>query len=271
MNKKLIFVDIDGTLLDFNSQLPDLAVKAISMARANGHKVYISTGRCKPEIYDYVLNVGFDGIVGASGAYIETEGRIIGSRCIDKSELKTVIDYMKANDVEFSLEGEKGVYNTPNYINKMIEASGKDFGEDAIKKLSAVMKITDDYDRDDINKFCIIMPEGSDTKAITDYLGKYFEYDGSSISTKTARFGELTQKGITKAFGAKTLMEYYGVDLEDTIAFGDSSNDRSILEFCGVGVAMGNASDSIKELSDYVTDAVDKDGLYNGFRHFGLI
>jgi hydroxymethylpyrimidine pyrophosphatase-like HAD family hydrolase len=66
-------------------------------------------------------------------------------------------------------------------------------------------------------------------------------------------------------------MDYLHLSKEDVIAFGDGPNDFEMIEFAGTGVAMGNASDDLKELADYITDAVNEDGVYNGMRHFGLI
>ena len=55
------------------------------------------------------------------------------------------------------------------------------------------------------------------------------------------------------------------------MAFGDGENDKEMLEYAGIGVAMGNAKDSVKAVADYVTDSVDDNGIENALRHFGLI
>ena len=78
-------------------------------------------------------------------------------------------------------------------------------------------------------------------------------------------------KDITKAHAIDVLLKHLGAKKEDTFAFGDAKVDIPMLEYCGVGVAMGSGGDEIKAMADYVTDDVDKDGLYNGFVHFGLI
>ncbi len=77
MNTKYIFLDVDGTLINYNGNLPESAIEAIKAAQANGHRVLPLTGRSKAEMYDYILDVGFDGYIGGNGAYIEYEDEVI--------------------------------------------------------------------------------------------------------------------------------------------------------------------------------------------------
>jgi len=78
-------------------------------------------------------------------------------------------------------------------------------------------------------------------------------------------------KGITKANAIEHLLDHLGAKREDTIAFGDAKIDIPMLEYCAVGVAMGSGGKEIQKMADYVTDDVDKGGLYKGFEHLGLI
>ena len=74
-----------------------------------------------------------------------------------------------------------------------------------------------------------------------------------------------------KAEGLKRLCEYYGMDLSQTVAFGDSMNDFEIVSRAGIGIAMGNSVEELKAAADYVTDPIDRDGVWNACRHFGWI
>ena len=65
---KIIFIDVDGTLVDYDGNIPGSAVKAIRAARANGHRVYISTGRSKAEVYQDIWDIGLDGMIGGNGS-----------------------------------------------------------------------------------------------------------------------------------------------------------------------------------------------------------
>ena len=73
------------------------------------------------------------------------------------------------------------------------------------------------------------------------------------------------------AVGIDKIIEHYGISLHETMAFGDGGNDMAMLRHAGIGVAMGNAGDEVKEAADYVTDSVDDDGVMNALRHFDVI
>lgn len=66
-------------------------------------------------------------------------------------------------------------------------------------------------------------------------------------------------------------MEYYGLSLDEAMAFGDGGNDVPMVRDAALGVAMGNACDELKQVADYVTLSVDEDGIAVALEHFGLI
>ena len=82
---------------------------------------------------------------------------------------------------------------------------------------------------------------------------------------------DIIEKGISKAEGLKKLCAYYGLEMSDVYAFGDSYNDSEMLEEAGVGIAMGNAKEELKEIADYITSPIDQDGIWNACRHFQLV
>ena len=75
--KKILFSDIDGTLLDYENKLPASADRAIKEARKNGHRVYICTGRSEVEVYDYIWDIGIDGVIGGNGSYVKDEDTVV--------------------------------------------------------------------------------------------------------------------------------------------------------------------------------------------------
>ena len=82
---------------------------------------------------------------------------------------------------------------------------------------------------------------------------------------------EFTALGVDKGKALAMAMEKLGIKPEECIAFGDAENDISMLKFAGIGVAMGNASDNVKNQSNYVTLDNDSDGIYYALKHFGII
>ncbi len=81
-------------------------------------------------------------------------------------------------------------------------------------------------------------------------------------------FTDITAKGADKGEGIKAMAEYCGFDAQNTIAFGDGGNDASMIKAAGIGIAMGNALESLKQEADYTTTSVDDDGILNALRHF---
>ena len=75
LDKKIIFLDVDGTLCNDKGLVPESAAIAVKKARKNGHLVYLCTGRSKAEIYDFIMDIGFDGIIGAGGGLLKLKAK----------------------------------------------------------------------------------------------------------------------------------------------------------------------------------------------------
>ena len=107
---------------------------------------------------------------------------------------------------------------------------------------------------------------------VREGLGSYFAVEASSYQLIiNSRTGRVTIRGINKAYGMQRYLEYAGIAQEDTCAFGDGPNDREMLEFAGIGVAMGNAGEELKGCADFVAAPIDQDGLYRAFETLGVL
>lgn len=84
-------------------------------------------------------------------------------------------------------------------------------------------------------------------------------------------FTDITSVTADKANGIRAIAKHLGIDISETMAFGDGGNDKSMLMAAGIGVAMGNAVDDVKAHANYVTTSVDEDGIKNALMHFGVI
>ena len=139
-----------------------------------------------------------------------------------------------------------------------------------IRKAFPEMIFDGELYRDDLNKVSYIL------NSYQDFLDTKEQFPDLENNTwggagETALFGDLGVKNITKANAIGCLLDYLGADLADTIAIGDAKIDIPMLEYCNFGVAMGSGGEEIRAMADYVTDDVDKDGLYKAFVHLGLI
>ena len=91
---KIIFLDVDGTLVDYHNRIPDSAVVAIRKARENGHLVYVCTGRSRAEMQPELWEIGLDGMIGGNGSYVEHHGQVIMHQLISKEDAKAVVDWL---------------------------------------------------------------------------------------------------------------------------------------------------------------------------------
>lgn len=277
-DQKIIFIDVDGTLVDYENKLPESATKAIRQARKNGHKIYICTGRSKAEVYPYIWDIGLDGMIGGNGSYVEDNDTVVMHQLITLEQCKHIVDWLHERGLEFYLESNNGLFASENFetvgepvIQEYSKRKGKENSDKiTVKDVFPEMIYGGELYRDDLNKVSFIL------NSYQDHLDSIEEFPDLKPGTwggkgEVALFGDLGVKDITKAHAIDALLEYLGADIKDTFAFGDAKVDIPMLEYCEVGVAMNSGGDEIKEMADYVTDDVDKDGLYNAFVHFGLI
>jgi len=275
---KIIFIDVDGTLVDYENHLPASAVQAIRTAREKGHRVYICTGRSRAEVYDEIWDIGLDGMIGGNGSYVEDHGEILLHQLITADQCRHVVDWLHSRSLAFYLESNNGLFGSEDFetaarpsIREYCARKGKDgAGEMSVQDVFPEMIFGGELYRDDVNKVSFLL------KSYQDHLDSVEEFPDLEPGTwggkgETALFGDLGVKGITKANAIDVLLNHLGVSREDTIAFGDAKVDIAMLDCCQVGVAMGSGGDEIKAMADYVTGDVDADGLYQAFAHLELI
>ena len=275
---KIIFIDVDGTLVDYEGNLPDSAVTAIRKARANGHRVYISTGRSKAEVYQNIWDIGLDGMIGGNGSYVEDHGSVILHRHISYEQCVHIVDWLHGRGLEFYLESNNGLFASEHFetagepvIQEYSRRKGLGSADAmTIRKAFPDMIFGGELYRDDLNKVSYIL------NSYQDFLDAKEEFPDLENNTwggvgETALFGDLGVKNITKAYAIRRLLDYLKAGIEDTIAIGDAKIDIPMLEYCDFGVAMGSGGEEIRAMADYVTDDVDRDGLYKAFVHLGLI
>lgn len=274
MNRKYIFLDIDGTLVDQGEVIPDSAKEAITKARANGHKVFVCTGRSRCEIHDYILKAGIDGIVGSAGAYVELDGEVLYHRPMTEKMNRRLLNYFESKGMYIFLEtnedlivNDAGIRYVENYIAECKERKlpyAKAFfdlmvpllkvEEPAKLAINKLLYVTNEYDPEDIKK---------------DLQDEFTVVD--SAIALPGKSGELSEPGMHKGRGIEVVIQHFNIDVKDTIGIGDGENDMEMLRSAGMAIAMGNGKPMLKEIADYVTTDIDKDGIWNAFTYCGLI
>lgn len=277
---KIVFLDVDGTLIDYNAKLPASAAKAVDEARANGHKVYICTGCSKAEILQRNL-CDLDGMIGGNGAYVEDNNEVVMHQGLSKEDVKHIVDWCNERHLGFYLEANSGMYcndymleQGPATMIKYAQGKGADLSKAQASASSFVNSFIhlqgEDLYRDDVNKISFIL------SSYQDHLDSKVEFPHLIANTwggkgEVALFGDLGPTGITKRHAIEVLLKHLGASVEDTISFGDAKIDLSMFELCAYNVAMGNGGEEIKAAADYITTDVNDDGLYNAFKFLKLI
>lgn len=264
---KIIFLDIDGTLIDYDLNLPESAISAIQRSREKGNIIVLTTGRSKSEIDESIIDIGFDGIIGGNGVYIEYQGEILYDEAIPLSLEKQLVDYLNEQAIGFYLESKSGLFAN-RYLHTVLE---KVFDPMKIEKYFKHFTITDDLYRDDIAKISFYL----EPRSILDDMKKVFDgqcvFHSWSSSGKGHDFGEVATSGVDKAIAIQKLIAHLKIDHQHTMAFGDASNDLGMIDYVHHGVAMGNAIIELKEIANDVTEEVWNDGLYKAFEKYNLI
>ena len=275
---KILLIDIDGTLVDYENRLPASAVEAVRRARAKGHRVYLCSGRSKAENKQEIWDMGIDGYIGGNGSYVESDGTVVMHQLITADQCRRIVDWLNARGLEFYLESNNGLFASPTFkdvaVQVMAEYSrrkGREMSGDLDYRQAFPGMIWEgELYRSDLNKISYVL------HSYQDHLDARAAFPEMQHGTwggagETALFGDMGVKNVTKAHAVETLRAHLGAQKADTIAFGDAKVDIPMFEACALGVAMGSGGEEIKTAADYVTTDVDKDGLYNAFVHLGLI
>lgn len=274
--KKIIFLDVDGTLMDYENHLPASAVEAVRRARENGHRVYICTGRSKAEVYPELWDIGLDGMIGGNGCYVEDHGQAILHRTVSPEQCRRVVDWLHGRGLAFYLECNSGLYASEDFeeaardsIRRYAKSKGAN-GPLTVRSVFPDMIFGGELYRDDLNKVSFVLSD------YQDYLDAKAAFPDLKAGTwggkgEEALFGDLGVKDIDKAVAVEALVRHLHAGMEDTIAFGDAKVDIPMLECCAFGVAMGSGGPEIKAMADYVTGDVEADGLYQAFEALGLL
>ncbi|MCR6107242.1 Cof-type HAD-IIB family hydrolase [Salipaludibacillus agaradhaerens] len=276
---KVIFIDVDGTLVNEHGVIPESAKVAIKKARENGHLVFICTGRSKAELFPDILNIGFSGIIGAAGGYIEIGEEVLLHERVQQEDVKHAVHFFNTHGIDFYLESNGGLFASNNckkkirfIIEKLLHEhpEAREDVEKGIQPFHDSLIENGDLMRDDINKISFL---GSSVpiERIQQEFEDVFTVIPSTVPAFGSNSGELSLAGIHKATAIEKLIKHLKIKKKDTFAYGDGLNDLEMIEFVQYGIAMGNAKEALKVVADDVTDTPDNDGIYNSFQKYGLI
>ena len=274
MKQKLIFLDIDGTLTAPGSNVPpQSAIDAVHAAQAAGHKVFLCTGR-NPAMLSPLLAYGFDGVVASGGGYVVCGDELLYDCPMTEQQRLLAMDLLGRNGIYRTIEAKDASFCDEGMADFLGSVSG---GNSELvrwrKALESELDIRPmaQYDGRPIYKIVFMCAEAEQLRPAIEALEHEFYFLIQDMAAANCINGELINRKFDKGSGIRLVARALGVDLADTVGFGDSMNDLEMIQTVGIGVCMANGSPALKKHSAVICPAVEEDGLAQGFRQLGLI
>ncbi|OUJ70278.1 Cof-type HAD-IIB family hydrolase [Hymenobacter crusticola] len=256
---KAVFFDLDGTLVSFQTHaVPHSAEQAIKRLQEQGIKVLAATGRSLDALGP-VRYLNFDGFITYNGGCCVTaDGHVLQRHALDPEDVQRLLAYTAHQPFPYVLMYEDRV---------------------AVNQTTPEMEAM--YTRLNLPVPPVVAREKTDITQVLQanvFLGPEAELAfmqqvmPHSVATRwTPLFADVNPQGISKRVGVDVFCQHFGLEVSETMSFGDGGNDVTMLQYTGLSVAMGNAAQPVQDSADYVTAEADQDGIAQALRHFGLL
>lgn len=270
--KRLVFLDLDGTVINHQQTIPDSAREACKQAVENGHTLWMCTGRCLPEIYPWLWDIGFHGFIGANGAHGMLDGVDVFDHRFPTELIQELDAYFREHRITRVWQAPDAMYPSKTYMDDFF-AHDDDVAQDWAAYLEQVSPFFRTEDPTSASKAMFTIPDDSDLEIedVARHFGDALNIIPASVDTGVGKTGELMQAGYTKGTGLQEVAEKLGFPIEHTVSVGDALNDLELVQSAGLGIAMGNAVPEVKAAADWVTTSINEDGLANALKYAGLI
>lgn len=261
-NTSALFFDIDGTLVSFKThEIPQSTVRAIAQAKANGVGVYISTGRPLQIITNLKsIEPYIDGYITTNGALCFVGSRVVCCNPIPKADVDALIADADKCNYAVLVVGKSGVrlYNPKPVFDEVFV---RDLN---VTNIDPSLPAADILGSEEILQLTPFFSAEHEAELMP-------RLSGCVSGRWHPAFTDITSRQADKGKGLEAMARFLGIDISQTMAFGDGGNDVAILRRAGIGVAMGNGGEPAKSAADYVTTSVDDNGVWNALKHFRVI
>lgn len=268
MSKKVLVLDIDGTLTNSKKEITAATKEAIQNIMRKGHKVILASGRPTPGMRRYEKELELEKYGGYLLSYNGAKvidcrsGEIVYQRLLPLTMIPGLFGFAKDNGcglITYLGETVISAFTPDEYVALEARINGL-----PIQTVDNFKEFVDF----DINK-CLMTAPPEDALDYELHLRERYK-EISSIYRSEPFFIEIMPKNVDKATALDHMLEIIGMKQEDTICCGDGFNDISMIKYAGVGVAMGNAQQPVKDIADYITSTNDEDGLVEVIKRFIL-
>ncbi|MGM8366226.1 Cof-type HAD-IIB family hydrolase [Virgibacillus sp. W0181] len=257
MGKQIVFFDIDGTIYDEDKQIPLSTEKAIKTLQGNGIYVVIATGRPTFMFEGLRKRLGIDSYISYTGQQVVFEGETLYEKPLCKHGFEKLYKESVAGNYPMILmsdmEMKATVAEAPLVINTL----------DRLKYRYPEVDL-DFYNRQRIFQALLFSEGGNVERWQENHDAFHFIHWGNGTL-------DVLPKGGSKAIGMRKILDATGINRQNSIAFGDGMNDLEMIQKAGIGVAMGNSVDQLKQIADHTTSNVELDGISVALKKYGLI
>ncbi len=259
---KLVATDIDGTIFIPEKEFTQGVKNCISRLNTAGIKVVLVTGRMNAAAARIAKDLGLDTpVVSYQGGLVVENGKTLYERYLTEDQTARILDWAKEENIHINLYNDDILYSevedyeVQRYCNNL-------HTEHTVKKFCEIKK-------DKINKLLAI--DYSNPDRITRYEKELQGiFPDLYIVKSTPYFLEFSNPEASKKCAVEFLQHYWGLKKDEILTIGDQNNDIALLQAGGIKVAMGNATDELKEIADYITDSVYEDGFVRAMEKFCL-
>ena len=273
MDYKLICIDMDGTLLNDKKTISERNIKAIRLAHDRGVRIAVCTGRIftSADYFSDLLGVKSP-VIAANGAHIREKDRdeIVYKASIGIEKCNKLLSVFRQYDIYPHFYTNEMIF-TENieYSSHFYEETNKTLSKDKQIKVVLVKDWDEVFEKYEAEIFKGI---GVDADIEKIRKAKISLRDMNEFEVVSSHFDnfEVTAKGVSKGNAVKVLADYYRINSKQVICIGDSENDLSMIIYAGLGIAMGNADENIKEAAKYITDNNNCDGVAKAIEKFVL-
>ena len=246
---KVLLLDVDGTLLSFEThKVSQSSIDALKKVHDSGIKIVIATGRAASDLHE-IDAVPYDGVIALNGAEcVLRDGSVIRKVAIPAQDFRKSMELAREFDFAVALELNEGVF-----VNRLTPTVEQIAGI-VEHPVPPVVDIEEMFERKECCQLCFYFDEEAEQKVMP-------LLSGLSATRWHPLFADVNVAGTSKATGLSIFADYYRVKVSEI----------PMLKAAGIGVAMGNASEKVQSVADFVTDTVDNSGLYKALKHFGVI
>lgn len=256
MGYQIVFFDIDGTLIDEEKRLPQDAAEAIKELQETGVQVVIATGRAPYFFREIAETLGIESFISLNGSYVVYKGQTIYTRELPKQSLEKLEAIATEQNQPIVYQGGEDFFanheNHPDILESFesLKVQPPGYRQHFLQEVPIYQALL--YCQADNDAF---------------YRGAFPEF----TFIRWHRLAmDVIPGGGSKAVGIREILRHANIPVANAVAFGDGLNDQEMLSFVGMGIAMGNAHETIKPFANYVTHHVSEGGIAHGLKYLGL-